>query len=104
MKRNVMLSLIAALVLLACGSTPCLADGSGGPVPICYPGHPCIAKLFDGPVPVPVCYPGDHCVAKLFDGPSPMPICYPGHPCTPKLFDGPGPVPICYPGHPCISQ
>jgi hypothetical protein len=58
MKRNVMLSLIAALVLLACGSTPCLADG---PEPICYPGHPCAAKLFDGGDPVPICYPGRPC-------------------------------------------
>jgi hypothetical protein len=83
MKRNVMLSLIAAFVLLACGSTPCLADG---PIPICYPGHPCAAKLFDG-------------------GGGPEPICFPGHPCAVKLFDGGGgPTPICYPGHPCITR
>lgn len=81
MKRNVMLSLIAAFVLLACGSTPCLGEG---------------------PSPMPICFPGTHCAAKLFDGPTPMPICYPGYPCTAKLFDGGGgPMPICYPGTPC---
>jgi hypothetical protein len=58
MKRNVMLSLIAALVLLACGSTPCLADG---------------------PTPMPICYPGTQCAADLSGGPEP--ICFPGHPC-----------------------
>jgi len=80
MKRKVMLSLIAAFVLLACGSTQCLADG--GPVPICYPGHPCAARLFDGGEPVPICYPGHPCAVKLFDGPFPEPICYPGTHCV----------------------
>jgi hypothetical protein len=61
MKRNVMLSFIAALVLLACGSTLCLADGGGGPEPICYPGKPCAAIISEGPSPEPICFPGRPC-------------------------------------------
>ncbi|HEV8493557.1 MAG TPA: hypothetical protein VGR76_14875, partial [Candidatus Angelobacter sp.] len=86
MKRNVML-FVAAFVLLLCGSTPCLADGGGGPVPICFPGTPCATSLFDGGAPVPICYPGTSCASKLFDG-GPEPICYPGRPWAAKLFDG----------------
>ena len=76
MKKNVMLSLIAAFALLFCGSTPCLGD-DGGPEPICYPGTPCAGRLFDGPVPI--CFPGTPCITKVFDGP--VPICFPGKPC-----------------------
>jgi hypothetical protein len=59
MKRNVMLSLIAAFVLFACGSTVCFGDG---PEPICYPGAPCATNLSDGPVPI--CYPGHPCILR----------------------------------------
>ena len=89
MKRNVILPLVTAFVLLACSSAQCLGDGPG-PEPICYPGTPCAAKLFDGGDPVPICYPGTPCAAKLFDGPFPVPICFPGSPCTMAQSDGPG--------------
>jgi hypothetical protein len=39
MKKTVIRLILAVLVLVACGSTPVLADG-GEPVPICWP-DPC---------------------------------------------------------------
>ncbi|HWZ44844.1 MAG TPA: hypothetical protein VNW97_15320 [Candidatus Saccharimonadales bacterium] len=40
MKTTIIKIILATLFLVACGSTPVLADGGGGPVPICYP-NPC---------------------------------------------------------------
>jgi hypothetical protein len=40
MKKTVIRLILAVLFLVACGSTPVLADGGGEPVPICWP-NPC---------------------------------------------------------------
>jgi len=42
MKRTIFRIIAAALLVVACGSAPVLADGGGGPVPLCYP-NPCKA-------------------------------------------------------------
>jgi len=42
MKKSIFRIIAAALLLVACGSAPVLADG-GEPVPLCYP-KPCSAK------------------------------------------------------------
>ena len=39
MKKTIFRLILAVLFLVACGSTPVLADG-GDPVPICWP-NPC---------------------------------------------------------------
>ena len=61
MKRNIIRLIVAALLLVACGSTPVLAGGPGQP-PLCYPGDvgcPNVAHtLFDGGGEPPLCVPG----------------------------------------------
>ena len=37
MKKTVVRTLLIVLMLVACGTTPVLANGGGSPVPICYP-------------------------------------------------------------------
>src|SRR5262249_9207843 len=40
MKSTILVIIVALLLLVACGSSPMLADGGGEPVPLCYP-KPC---------------------------------------------------------------
>ena len=48
MKRTIIRLILAALLLVACGSTPVLADGPKGATP-----------LFNGPGLPPLCDPGN---------------------------------------------
>jgi len=41
MKKNLIRLILAALLLVACGSTPVLADGSDPRPPFCPPGSIC---------------------------------------------------------------
>lgn len=60
MKKTLFRLIMATLLLVACGSTPVLADGGGGP-PLCFPGDAgcpkIIVHLRDGGQP-PLCFPG----------------------------------------------
>src|SRR5262249_27773694 len=66
MKTTILRLILAALLLVASGSTPVLADGGGEP-PLCFPGPPGCPKA-TGPLP---------------DGPGEPPLCFPGQPGCP---------------------
>ena len=61
MKKTIIRLILAALLLVACASTPVLADGGGEP-PLCFPGSPgcpkAMTSLPDGPGEPPLRYPG----------------------------------------------
>jgi len=60
MKTTIIRLILTTLLLVACGSTPVLADG--GDPPLCLPGQPgcpkTITPLPNGPGDPPLCYPG----------------------------------------------
>lgn len=62
MKKTIVRIILVTFLLLASGATPVLADGT--PVPVCWPGTPCMDKVLADSSPVPVCWPGTPCTIK----------------------------------------
>src|SRR5437016_8521699 len=87
MKTTLIRIILATLLLVACGSTTLLADGSDPRPPFCFPGTNCQLStvLQDGGSPrPPFCFPGTNCTLSpvLHDGSSPRPpFCFPATDC-----------------------